>query len=452
MEYSNPIGVVAMPQSNNFDRTKFIEFVRESNMNCCVVLDDFDLAAGLNIEYPIYRNYNFEPNPGNDVESANKAAERAIDSILNRRNYDKVYWQINNEPDVTALRFIMYARMIGIIKQRNLPIKCVFGNFSSGSVKCGQGTDTNDWFNLASGFLIALEGTPHLIGVHEYTSYTPWYVSDGGKYKSVTTWKNRPSKIDWSLPQWHIGRNWQGIKATCDKLKIDYPKIIVTEALIDRMNDIMINGDGYNGYKTYTERWHMQFPEFKLGELYAHFLMWAWETIYAPVKQIVGMTTFCFGNTGKWENYNVAPDKEYQNAIGDYLYVPKEEPLPETLPDISNPKKARILIPSDFVNVRDNPGITGKVIFTLANKQEVVYYPNSERNGWIGIRVFNVNAWVSLQGTAVKFEDIIETPPTPPEITPEELKRLYDGLLVIQEAYKINTELFKKNLDILRKL
>ena len=431
MNYYNPIGIVAMPQSRNFDRGSFLRFVQDCNMKSVVVLDDLALCSELNIPYPIYRSYTFEPDPG---ISPKANAEAAVAFITTQPNYQKVYWYINNEPDVTLARFDMYAFMIKAIANQKLDIKCVFGNFSSGSVRCGQGEDFNEWLTKGDAFLKALVGTPHVIGVHEYTVYYPWYVSDGGKYMGVTTWKNRPSKVDWSLPQWHIGRNMQGIASACKSLNITPPKVIVTEVLIDRMNDIRDLPRELNGYKTYADRWKLQFPEFQLGELYAEFLIWSWETIYAkaPVP-VEAITTFCYGNTGSWQNYNVADDSGYLKNMREYRYAPEEDPEPAPA-DLSNPETRIIRMSSDFVNQRQEPNVLAHVQTTFVNGETVMYYPNSVRNGWVVVAKLTgadsgFIGWVSLQGGKVTFEPVL-IPPPPEE---EEVKVIsiadYDTLV-----------------------
>lgn len=448
MNYYNPIGVVALPQGRGFNRDSFLRHVRESNMKCAVVLDDLQLCKDLHIPYPIYRSYTFEPNPGNSPETALASAKNAVNFIASQPGYSEVIWHINNEPDVTNLRFNMYAFMMEEIGDRKLPIRCVFGNFASGSVRCGQGTDENEWITKAEMFLFSLETyTQHFIGVHEYTSYYPWYVSDGGKYMSNTTWKNRPTKLDWSLPQWHLGRNSQGIAEACAHHGVKLPRMLVTEALIDRMNDVVRERE-LNGYKTYRDRWAVQFPEYSLGELYSEFLIWAWETIYvqSPVP-VEAVATFCYGNTGNWDNYDVAPDPAYLRGMEEYRYAPPEAPVPQPAPDISNPKEMRIRMPSDFVNLRRNADVLSDVLLTIPKDSQVTLFPNSTRNGWIGLRYDNLMGWVSLQAGKVFFEAV--TSPTPP---PSEAELRLQAIMEAFWIFNATFESLQKDLAELKEL
>lgn len=429
MNYYNPIGVVALPQGLGFNRDSFLRHVRESNMKCAVVLDDLPLCAELGIPLPIYRSYTFEPNP---VKNPKEAARNAVNHITSTPRFSEVLWQINNEPDVTQERFDMYAEMIRIIATEALPIRCVFGNFASGSVKCGQGGDSNEWLTKGESFLDILSRNPqHFIGVHEYTSYYPWYVSDGGKYMAHTTWKNRPSHLDWSLPQWHLGRNSQGIKSACDALFLLPPKVIVTEALIDRMNDV-VREPNLNGYKTYLSRWAVQFPEYSLGELYSEFLIWAWETVYAkaPVP-VEAVTTFCYGNTGNWGNYNVADDAAYLKGMEEYRYAPPD--APPTPPDLSNPKEMQINLPGAFVNLRSDPSVLSEVLLTVPNKATVTYFPNSLKTGWVALRYDNILGWVSLQNGAVTFKGIEVPNAETVTIEKEMIKKIIEALQIPKE-------------------
>jgi GH25 family lysozyme M1 (1,4-beta-N-acetylmuramidase) len=78
-------------------------------------------------------------------------------------------------------------------------------------------------------------------------------------------------------------------------------------------------------------------------------------------------------------------------------------------------------IPSDYVNVRSLPDVTGADVGDLRLGEVVTYFPNALRNGWVYIKPGTGSpGWVSLQNGAVQFTPVVEPPdPEPPVLARE---------------------------------
>lgn len=334
---SNPVSLFVMAQGIN--QIAALDHIVKANYATISVLDDFEFCRKIKDALPqcvvVFRSSTFSPAPGPD---AIPTLTRFLDGIQSQDK--RIVVMVSCENGFSADYCNMWADFIVTADPRGWKL-CV-GNVSSGSVKCGQGSDPNDWLNMGTRLLKVLAVFKgHYLGWHDYTFPYPWAVSNG----DYGLPDKPPDKIDWAKAQYHIGRNVQGIQNACKALNIAPPHCIATETLIDTMGDIVAHfGYKADGYKQLTDKWREWFPTKDRGDVLADFHIWAWEHVYAPVGFVIGMHTYCYGNTGnnpQWEPYRVDNEPRYIARMETYRSLAN---TPPPAPPVVQPP-APIVIP-----------------------------------------------------------------------------------------------------------
>lgn len=329
----NPIGYLIQAQ-NLPDRQALLYHLAKANPTTVSILDDYALCVQIKNLLPdcivVHRDYNFEPAYG--------YSDNTFHSFLNNLPDKRIVLMVNCEQGFDSTRVTMWVRLMELAHDRGYRL-CV-GNASSGSVKCGQGDDPNEWLTIGSPLLDAFVTYPeHFLGFHEYTLPFAWGVSNG----TYGDPQHPPNVLDWTKPQWHIGRNVQGIAAACAALKIAPPKCIVTEGVFDSMNDIVEHfGMKADGWKTLQLKWAEWYPLEHSGNVLADQHQWAWEKAYAPCGFVVGIHVFTWGSASdKWHNYRVDDNPKYLKRMEVYrpfaVGIPTPAPIP--VPPVVLPPK-----------------------------------------------------------------------------------------------------------------
>lgn len=362
----NPIGLHIQAQGKGFDRNATLAHVKKAQYLTCTVLDDLQLAIDLDIPYAVFRAWAFEPNPGDNPKNAAKQAIAQIATwAATHHGGHNVLYNVNCEKTWSKSRNEMYSEMIELSADaaaNGIPFVglCV-GNYGSGTVKSGQGDDPN-WWASPDGELLLRTLAKHrdvkmpngsyafVLGVHEYTGIHPWIASNGAEKRLNPQWEHRPRSIDWNKAQWHLGRAAQGIIEACEKYGIKPPRMLITECLIDDMDDVAYtfgNRDqnstgldtiyGYGkkarGWRSLVPQWKKWYPgkDVENGGLYADMLKWTWETIYKPLGFVIGMHTYTWASTGDWESFRVDNAPGYISAMESYVQTtPPPQPEPPT--------------------------------------------------------------------------------------------------------------------------
>ena len=412
----NPIGMVYQI-NDRVSRDAAVAFSRQAYHFATTSLNDFVLAQRLKkeagVRYSIFRNQAWEPGDfrrpnAQDVEEEARTAYEAI------KNVDRsIHVLINNEQEWTNERFQFYIELIKLtMADPNGPVGMVFGNFSAGSVKCGQGDDPNWWETTpaAREFLILLQTLEHIklvdgaqafvFGDHQYTALYPWSAVNGGEYLRAD-WADVVVEIDWKKPQWHIMRMVQGIR----NAGLPVPYMIITETLFDNMKDIV---EAWNarfpsiiaarGYHTLEEFWKFHGSDFE----YHDFLEWTWENLWSTSDRVLGVNVFIFNGTGSWETFDVSQDEDFKQANMSYAGLV----LPEC-PDVGYEPRI-IKFGTGVVNVRTGPGLKYPVDSTFVPEQEIrvnLQDRISDANWfWYPVLTPRGCRWVSDQGGAIRFE------------------------------------------------
>jgi hypothetical protein len=322
------------------EKDALIAHAVRANLKTISVMDDFGLCRQLKDALPdcivVFRSSTFEPAP-----SADNA--RVIRDFLNGiSSQDKrIVVMVNCEAGWNLDRVNMWSDMI--IEADKLGWKLCVGNTSCGSIKCGQSHDPNDWITTGKRLLeVLLQHPGHYYGCHNYSGPFLWLVSNSG-------WGDPhkpPEKIDWTLPQWHMGREAQGIMAACKLLGLgkllEREFMLITEGPFDQMADTETNLDNpYHSIK--SNRWQMLIPHWQQWypgvaseDVLANQAEWAWDKIYGPLKFVAGFHFFTWRSAGpEWEGDRVDNAPQYQKRMEAYrpaVSIPVPPPAPPPVP------------------------------------------------------------------------------------------------------------------------
>lgn len=302
----NPCGLHIQAAGQRFNRDALIQHVRAADYVTCTVLDDLQLAIDLNIPYAVFRAYSFEPMPADQSDGAARdAARKAMEQIRGwvqtHNNNRNVLFMVNCEQGWSPARNMMYTYMIeDSANDPGGPIGLCVGNYASGAIKAGQGGEPNHWHDQAEPLLRTLakykdKRLPNgshafVLGDHYYTGIFPWISVNGGEKNRQPRWEDRPLSIDWAKPQWHLGRGVQGIMKACAEWGIEPPPMLITESLIDDMDDVAYTfGDrnsrntglklapGYEkarGWRSLVPQWGEWYANRDAGEVLADMTIW----------------------------------------------------------------------------------------------------------------------------------------------------------------------------------
>jgi hypothetical protein len=421
----NPIGLHIQGQDPNLDRAKLIEHCRNSDYTTVTVMDNFDLAIQIKDALPncvvVHRASDFEPAPGSDPVNA---LRRHLGSL---RQDKRIVIMVNCEQGLSQERMNMYADMIPVANGMGWFL-CV-GNPSSGSVKSGQGSDPNDWLLAKRLFEVMAAFPGNFLGIHEYTGFFAWAVSNG----RFNLPNEKPVHLEWNKDQWHIGRNIQGIRAALKAYGIPDSaiKIVVTEGVIDQMNDIqaMYPGVKSDGWQLLIGKWAEWFPGKHAQDVLADMHIWTWEEAYLPSGMVIGIHVYCYGDAsgrGRWGTYRVDGGtymkrmEGYRSPgyISDPIVVPEITELVNPLASDSPLWLIGTVTPiGDYANLRFAPSSENNRPFgRLEDGQMCLYAHNPAWGSWAQVK-YEINgefihAWVSTDATSFWAKIIDITPKT----------------------------------------
>lgn len=351
---SNPVSYFVNALGMTEDQmVAFITHAVAANLKTAGIMDNFGLAVRLKNALPdcivVHRDSNFEPSPGAH------AVQSLLDLLDGIESKDKrIVIAVNCEYGWDADRVNMWCDMIEAAAKVGWNL-CV-GNTSCGSIKCGQGNDKNDWLTTGARLLKVLMDNPgNYFGAHNYTGPFLWLVANGG-------WgdpKSPPDKIDWTKPQWHLGREVQGIIAACKALGyeklLERQFIIITEGLFDQMNDTALNPDNpyhtilSNRWRWLVNKWAEWYPGKDAQDVLADQSIWAWEKIYAVSGIVVGIHMFTWLDAGgQWQEDRIDNAPIYLKRMEHYRSV--AAPPPAVIP----PAPAPVTPPPDDATERIN--------------------------------------------------------------------------------------------------
>lgn len=412
MFYANMNVYGSMPS-----KAEHAAFSRDADLMTVTVLNDPDSARmqrSQGVPYVVYRQSEWEP----DVPRSESRVQlrelahsiyRAATNLRLRVADGNIHIMVNCEQDPHPARYTLYVEMMHAAMTDPMgPVGMVFSNVATGVLKSGQRGEANDWAHparleylkvldqyrnvrLVSGAYAFIHGT------HGYTALYPWIAVNGGKHQ-IHNWSEGNKFLDgreyinWGLPQDHLGREFQGMMLALgyrwndvtekwdttvrsilrtDNTPVEPPWSIVTEELIDAMNDVRyIHRPDMTftaefpepmGYRTLESTWkrHDWFPGQSPTTTLARFLIWAWQVVYEPTGYFIGKHYYASGATGpETRTHNISHSgsldadfvntlKPYRRDMPDHFFknVPIVHPPPIGVPPkIDHIKEAVTLI------------------------------------------------------------------------------------------------------------
>ncbi len=444
----NPCGLHVESRDNRFDRRVFFDHIILANYSTLAFMDDFQLAMDSQgvlpnavISHRVYEKDN--PGPpligswaGAPQTNDHEAIKVSAMAYINSREAEwanpnplakQIYLNVNCEPTFTRSQCEWYVEMMHYCAPKG--IRLLLGNFGSGRVKSGQGDDPNEWLTDGAELLQTFYKYQHtglfLLGLHEYTTFYAWAVSNGQAPERPDGYKfeNAPNPVDFTKPQWHIGRLY-GVVTACQKLNppIDPPNIVISEALLDDMQDIskrmtvsLKKGlKSPNGWWTLEPQFRQWYPNRDPGEVYAGMSQWTWEAVYAPLGCVIGINNFTWNDASSkdWENFRVDNSIPYRKSMEAYRPM---SVLPVYVKDPTWSHRPQLIGGPSGINLREQPNRASKSFGVLPAGTQVEYFPASKTvDGWVYIEKGS-----DANGGWISFSDanLIDLPLPPPIVT-----------------------------------
>ncbi len=429
---ANPLGLfianMDVYAGSTPSKESYAQFSREAQMVTHTILNDPDSARqqrAAGVPYVVYRQSEWEPDvPRNETRAQIRELARGIYQAarnLRARVMDTtIHIMVNCEQDPHPARYTMYVEMMkAAMEDPNGPVGMVFSNVATGVLKSGQRGEVNDWAHPARlEYLMTLDkyrevrlfsGSYAFVhGTHGYTALYPWIAVNGGQHRftkagfALHNWAegykfmDGRAHIDWSLPQDHLGREFQGHMLAlgykwnlpsrswkAETFLAQPPWSIITEGIIDAMNDVryihradMSFTDEFPepmGYRTLEKTWKRPdwFPEHTPAHTLALFNQWVWEVVYAPTGYFIGAHYYASGATGpETRTHNVSHTgrmdadffnmtKAYRVNMPDHFFHPvAQDPPPIVVvpppPPVALPNKSIDAVLSYLENAEDN--------------------------------------------------------------------------------------------------
>lgn len=447
----NPCGLFIQGQGmGDGEMADTIEHIARANYSTVSVMNNFGLCSRIKDRVPdcdvVYRASGFEPKPTADNKKV--MAEYLKITPLDKR----IRLMANCENGFSADRVKAACDYIDVLNDNGW--KGCLLNTGSGTVRSGQlkgdGThEANEWLTVGAPLLHKLAENPDQgVGYHNYTSVFAWIVANG---TYMFQQHDKPPIIDWSLAQWHMGRDLQGIAAACDALGIALPLMFVTECWVDQMNDIQENpANPYHTYKSnrwrnLIEPWKLLYPGQEAEDILADQFYWSWENVFARFGRgrVVGMHFFTWLSSAlannEWKDDDVANAPKFRKRQEAYRPKPVTSPPATTyppLPAADDPRWLKVIaVAQGNVNLRVLPDKAGSILVLIKPGQELSVLPAEAHGIWCPAKIPDgineMRGWVSTD--VIGFKEV--PAPPPPSRTLElsradvqELHDLYQGL------------------------
>jgi len=223
------------------------------------------------------------------------AAQRFVDSQIEvyRANPHIVYWEGHNEPVWTTEKAMAWYAQFEIERMRimaDLGLKCVIGNFSTGS------PDLSLWQAFLPACEAALE-YEGILGLHEYS--TPWMWWMTGKHQLA------PDE-DQGDEGWATLRYRKVYRQYLEPAGLGHLPLVITECGLDPNVSPRPEGCPGGAWKTLGKFWAEHDGETDPAAYYYRQLLW-YNNELCKDDYVVGATVFTWGSFDRpWSDFDVA--------------------------------------------------------------------------------------------------------------------------------------------------
>jgi len=235
---------------------------------------------------------------------------------------------------------------------------------------------------------IAANPTYCMVGLHEYgatlLSYPMSTESDPAKFPDI-----QPTE-----QLWFIGR-FRFLLDYCKSKGIKAPKIVINEFGWDTITAVQAwqsTTPGYQeemGYQHSRIAWQTWQPGMSAAQHAFNQLKWAWNEIYKPHPEIIGVCFYCYGGIGSWNDiYSIHRENELFDLIrtqGDFSLSTTTNPPPADPPGLQV-----YLTGASVVNARALPTTSSAKVGEVRTGQAV--------NSILSIRYIAPYVWFQVNG------------------------------------------------------
>ena len=192
----------------------------------------------------------------------------------------RVILYTNNEPHPSGAQKWAEWTVTAMQRADYLGRRLCVGNWSVGT------PEPDTWLAEWRPVLSSLQGTDHLLGLHEY---------------QAMSW-------GWDFTPWLVGR-YQNVLDACRTMGFACPRIVITECGMDG------NLSSDKGWKT------AHLTEGEYADYMADMIdLWRWP--------VVGACIFSWGNSGGWDAFDVSQAQTFQRRMVELAATPTPEPPP----------------------------------------------------------------------------------------------------------------------------
>lgn len=224
-----------------------------------------------------------------------------------------------------------------------------------------------------------------------------------------------------------IADHLAGYVKRCETLKIVPNRVIVTEYGLDS------TGGAENGYK--SRKWTgKQYADWQIGQVKGALKP------FIDSGVLVGLCTYCVGNSGGWANFDVETDSEYFTTIEAAVKAGELAPLTTKPVDITKPeytpapvevgKRYAMRSPAGYRRILHRaPMLGSESVASIPDGSIVMVLEEKavKADWWRKVsytdKGVTLQGWISMDGGLVKFQSLTTefTPVTPPPAinTPE---------------------------------
>lgn len=407
------------------DRDGLRRWLKEANVAAVVTLDDLTFAADVKRDNPntisIHRAFG-------DSEAHFKADPRQ----LARRYASEGYGRMNvhaygpNEPapnDKISWQGIIEWFIAFAEECERVGVRAVLGNLGPGNIE-RRDIDSGMW----DPYLRMLDHYNgwHVIGEHDYTLFPPvtggaWGLSPDDMLDPARVQPDRwptPSAITDSTDNWHLMRG-RWLRARARKLGLKIPGVILTECFFDRMPDLeqrtpniyaelerRYGTSGYEqikGHNTLENVLRHYYPYWDFDTAIYEVLKWC-DAAYPPEYIAFCQYMLCTG-APDWDRaygYDFWNRPKLMQLMKQHRSIGSTPPVATVPKPTTAPTPGRVVkIPLDYVNIREQPVISGRDVGDLRRGATVDFWPDKVHQGWVFVRTNTTEGWVSLQNGGV---------------------------------------------------
>ena len=434
------------------DRNRLFKHLEALQPAAVLVLDNLALAREIRQILPtstiIFREFG---STGDGALHTKYSAERWLNEHAHQAR-DGIVLHVLNEPPFDKPVITWLTDLLKLAVPRRIPL--IVGNWAVGNPIPEQWPLAHDLLQL-----IADNSDLFILGLHEYaggvvtSGLYGGYPDNAGVKPGQTGGMNLIQPANWpmdvsAITRYHMGR-FKFLLNYCDRVGIDYPRIILTEHGFDDTSDIKAWEDtlkktspylNVRGWKTLTTQWQEWFSHLSWSPQRAYFeqLRWASETIYAG-SPVEAQCIFCWGYSSKeWKQFDIAEATEFQQLLEAYAQqapksqevktvYPKPTPFPENL---GEPEQYVLVAADGYKTVNGRAGTTTnhETILEIPSGSIVKVWrenavPNANRL-WYPAEYNGRRLWIpqtgyNPDGTLRDFEhQFLPLPVTPDEAKP----------------------------------